>query len=48
MRIEPVQPGDGEEGPLVKRLLWFAGISLVSMMVVAVVAYTLRGFLLMG
>ena len=49
MRIEPVQPGDDEqEPPLGKRLLWFVGIAFVSMLVVAALAYTLRGFLLMG
>ena len=46
MRIDPVQPGDdNEEAPLGKRLLWFFGIALVSMLVVAVVAYTLRSLL---
>ncbi|WP_339679516.1 hypothetical protein [uncultured Hyphomonas sp.] len=49
MRIDPVQPGDdNEEAPLGKRLLWFFGIALVSMLFVAVVAYTLRGLLLIG
>jgi hypothetical protein len=49
MRIEPVQPDDDEqEAPLGKRLLWFVGIAFVSMLVVAVVAYSLRGLLLIG
>lgn len=49
MRIDPVQPQEnGEEPPLAKRLLWFIGIALVSMLVVATIAYTLRGFLLIG
>ncbi|MBR9807517.1 MAG: hypothetical protein GYB49_09880 [Alphaproteobacteria bacterium] len=48
MRLEPVQPGDDKEEPLGKRLLWFFGIAFVSMLVVAAVAYTLRGFLLIG
>ncbi|KCZ66479.1 hypothetical protein L53_03930 [Hyphomonas sp. L-53-1-40] len=49
MRIDPVQPADdNDEPPLTKRLIWFVGIALVSMLVVAVVAYTLRGLLLIG
>ena len=48
MRLEPVQPGEDKEEPLAKRLLWFFGIAFVSMLVVAAVAYTLRGFLLIG
>lgn len=49
MRIEPVRPEEnGEEPPLAKRLLWFVGIAFVSMLVVAAIAYTLRGFLLIG
>ncbi|WP_018147967.1 hypothetical protein [Henriciella marina] len=48
--IEPQGPDEtgGQDGPLWKRLLWFAGIAFVSVTVVAVTAYVLRGFLFMG
>jgi len=42
--VEPL-PDDAPEGPLGKRVLWFVGIALVSMLVVAAVAYTLRSLL---
>lgn len=49
MRIEPVSPGDDDqEAPLGKRLAWFVGIALVSLLVVAALAYALRGLLLIG
>jgi hypothetical protein len=43
--LEPVGPGEDDHQPLVKRLGWFFGISFVSMLVVAAVAYTLRAAL---
>lgn len=46
--LEPVGPGSEDEPPLVQRLAWFGGIALVSMLVVAAVAYSLRGLLLIG
>lgn len=46
--FEPEGPDEtGEEArPLGKQLLWFAGLAVASLMVVAVIAYALRGFLL--
>lgn len=44
---EPL-PDDQSEGPLVKRLGWFVGIAIVSMLVVAAVAYALRAMLFIG
>lgn len=41
---EPL-PDNQPEGPLAKRVLWFVGISLASMLAVAAVAYTLRALL---
>ncbi|MEQ9435383.1 hypothetical protein [Hyphomonas sp.] len=41
---EPL-PDNQSEGPLIKRVLWFVGIALISMLVVAAVAYTLRSLL---
>ncbi|WP_156945402.1 DUF2474 domain-containing protein [Hyphomonas johnsonii] len=48
--FRPVEPlPDGQpEGPLLKRLAWFVGIALVSVLVVAAVAYTLRAALFIG
>lgn len=48
--IEPEGPDESgaPAGPLWKRLLWFAGIAIVSVTVVAVTAYVLRGFLFIG
>ncbi len=45
--IEPQGPDEtGEdERPLGRQLLWFAGLALASVSVVAVVAYALRGLL---
>ena len=45
--FRPVEPlPDGEpEGPLGKRLVWFVGIALVSMLAVAAVAYAMRALL---
>jgi hypothetical protein len=44
---EPL-PDGAPEGPLLKRLGWFAGIALVSMLVVAAVAYAMRALLFLG
>lgn len=44
---EPL-PDNAPEGPLAKRVLWFVGIALVSMLVVAGVAYVLRALLFIG
>lgn len=41
---EPL-PESQPEGPLIKRVLWFVGIALASMLAVAAVAYTLRSLL---
>ena len=41
---EPLPEGE-PEGPLGKRVLWFIGIALVSMLVVAAVAYAMRAVL---
>jgi len=46
--LEPVGPGDDDHRPLVKRLGWFFGIAIASMLVVVAVAYTLRAALFMG
>lgn len=47
--LEPVGPGeDDDKQPLAKRLGWFVGISLASMLVVAAVAYALRAVLFIG
>jgi hypothetical protein len=45
--FRPIEPlPDGEpEGPFVRRLAWFAGIALASMLVVAAVAYSMRTLL---
>jgi len=45
--FSPVGPDDntGDEPPLVKKLLWFFGIALVSAGVVILSAYVLRGAL---
>lgn len=43
----PAEPG-AEPGPLWRRLLWFAGLSLAAAAVTAVVAYTLRALPFMG
>lgn len=45
--FRPAEPlPDGEpEGPLGKRLVWFVGIALASMLVVAAVAYAMRALL---
>lgn len=37
-----------QDGPLWKRLLWFAGLALISLIVVAVTAYVLRSLLFIG
>lgn len=44
---EPLPDGQAE-GPLFKRLGWFVGIALVSMLIVAAVAYALRAMLFIG
>lgn len=46
--LDPAPPPDKNtpEPPLLKRLAWFAGISLASVCVVASIAYILRGLLL--
>jgi len=46
--FEPEGPDEsgGETRPLGTRLLWFAGLAVASLMVVAAVAYVLRGLLL--
>ncbi|KDA02964.1 MAG: DUF2474 family protein [Alphaproteobacteria bacterium] len=41
---EPL-PDDQPEGPLFKRLGWFVGIAIISMLAVAAVAYLLRTLL---
>lgn len=46
--LEPVGPGDDDHQPLAKRLGWFIGIAVVSMLVVASVAYALRAVLFIG
>jgi len=46
--LEPVGPGEDDKQPLARRLAWFFGISLASMLVVATVAYTLRAVLFIG
>lgn len=48
--IRPNGPDEsgGSAGPLWKRLAWFIGIALVSVLVVAASAYVLRGLLFMG
>ncbi len=43
--LEPVGPGDDDHQPLVKRLGWFFGIALASMLAVAAIAYALRAVL---
>lgn len=43
--LEPAGPGEDDHQPLGKRLLWFFGIALASMLTVAAVAYTLRAVL---
>lgn len=45
--IEPQGPDETGEAarPLWRQLLWFAGLALASVSVVAVVAYVLRGLL---
>jgi hypothetical protein len=45
--VEPL-PEDAPEGPLAKRIAWFVGIAIVSMLVVAAVAYALRALLFIG
>ena len=49
-RFSPQGPDETNEagGPLGRRLLWFAGLAVASLIVVAVTAYTLRGLLLIG
>lgn len=46
--LEPVGPGEDDKQPVAKRLGWFFGIALVSMLVVAAVAYALRALLFIG
>ncbi len=48
--IQPKGPDESglSGGPLWKRLAWFIGIALVSVLVVAASAYILRGLLFMG
>ena len=47
--IEPVPPPDGEDGRgPARKLAWFAGIAVVSALVVAAVAYALRALPFMG
>ena len=46
--LEPVGPDANEEAPLFQRLLWFAGIGLASVALVAAVAYALRALLFIG
>ncbi len=45
IKFEPVAPANDNQAPLWKRLLWFFGLALVSGLVVAHVAYALRGLL---
>lgn len=48
--IEPEGPDEtgAAQRPLGRRLLWFGGLALVSLSVVAVTAYVLRGLLFIG
>ena len=43
----PAEPGEAP-GPLWRRLVWFAGLSLAAAAVTAIVAYTLRALPFMG
>lgn len=46
IKFEPVEPAnDNSSGPVWKKLIWFFGLALVSGLVVALVAYALRGLL---
>ncbi|MBU2605313.1 MAG: DUF2474 domain-containing protein [Alphaproteobacteria bacterium] len=45
--VEPLPNGE-PEGPLGKRISWFVGIALASMLVVAAVAYAMRALLFIG
>ena len=49
-RFQPQGPDETNEagGPLGRRLLWFAGLALASLAVVAATAYLLRGLLFIG
>ncbi len=46
--LDPVGPGDNGNQPLAKRLAWFFGIALASLLVVAATAYALRALLFIG
>lgn len=46
--LEPIAPDSEAPGSLIKRLAWFFGIALMSLLVVACVAYVLRGLLFLG
>ena len=46
--LEPIGPEKDREPPLGQRLLWFAGLSLASVVVVAALAYALRALLFIG
>lgn len=43
----PDESGE-EKRPLGRQLVWFAGIAIASLIVVGVIAYGLRGLLLIG
>ncbi len=43
--LEPVGPDEEEHLPFWKRLAWFVGIAVASMLSVAAVAYALRAVL---
>lgn len=48
--FEPEGPDEsgGSGKPLSRQLVWFAGIAVLSLIVVAATAYALRGLLLIG
>ena len=49
-RFQPQGPDETNQagGPLGKRLLWFVGLAVASLTVVAAAAYVLRGLLFIG
>ena len=49
-RFGPIGPPEQDDArqPLWRRLLWFVGLATVSVTVVSVVAYALRGLLFIG
>lgn len=48
--LEPTPPPESTEaeGPLIKRLTWFFGISLISAGIVIAAAYAMRSLLFLG